>query len=123
MNPVPLFTLCQADSDVKAILGEIPTRVYPFGQAPQGTTRPYATWQIISGSPYNQLADNAHTDSYSTQVDVYGETEAQALMAAKAIISATASEAYVLSYNSNGRDKETDDYYYSFDLGWIVTAE
>jgi hypothetical protein len=122
MNPIPLFTLCQADGEVKTRLGESPTRCYSFGHAPKDTALPYAVWQVVSGSPYNQLADNASTDSYTTQVDVYGETDSDALLAAKAIISATSEEAYVLSYNSNGRDNKTGDYYYSFDLGWIVTA-
>lgn len=122
MNPIPLFTLCQADGEVKTRLGESPIRCYPFGQAPKDTALPYAVWQLVSGSPYNQLTDNANTDNYTTQVDVYGETDSDALLAAKAIISATSEEAYVLSYNSNGRDNKTGDYYYSFDLGWIVTA-
>ncbi len=123
MNQIPIFNLCKASNELTTLLGENPTKVYPFGQAPQGVTLPYAVWQIVSGTPYNQLADDAQTDNYTTQVDVYGGSDEQACAAAKAIINATASEAYVLSYNGNGRDNETGDYYYSFDLGWIVTAE
>lgn len=122
MNQAPIFSVCVANGGVKAVLGSNPTRLYPAGQAPQGVIKPYATWQVISGNPLNYLAGAPDTDDYRLQVDVYANDPDTVNVVANAIMSAIQDQAYVLNYNGDGRDKETGDYYFGFDIGWIVTA-
>ncbi len=122
MNQAPLFIVCAANSGVKALLGSGPTRLYPAGQAPQGTLKPYATWQVVSGNPLNYLAGAPDTDDYRLQVDVYADDPDTVNQVANAIMTAIQDQAYVLNYNGDGRDKATGDFYFGFDIGWIVTA-
>ncbi|EPN30837.1 hypothetical protein A245_45243, partial [Pseudomonas syringae pv. actinidiae ICMP 19096] len=49
----PIFAVCAADPAVQALLGTSPTRLYPFGEAPEGVAKPYAVWQVIGGNPEN----------------------------------------------------------------------
>ncbi len=122
MNQAPIFTVCAANSAVKAVLGSNPTRIYPAGRAPQGVERPYATWKLVSGNPINYVAGAPDADDYRLQVDVYSDDEQSTNDAANAIMNAIQAQAYVLSYNGTGRDKDTADYYFGFDVGWIVTS-
>jgi len=122
MNQAPFFTICAGDDGVKAIFGELPTRIYPYGQADEGVTRPYATWQVISGNPENYLADASNLDDYQIQVNVYAESDTTVIAGANAIMQAIQEHAYVLNYNGDGRDAQTSDFYFSFDVGWIVTG-
>ncbi|MGL4711664.1 MAG: tail completion protein gp17, partial [Shewanella sp.] len=46
----PIFVVCRASTAVTDLLGTNPTRLYPFGQAPQNVAKPYAVWQVIGGS-------------------------------------------------------------------------
>ena len=48
MQP-PIFPVCAADPAVQALLGAGPTRLWPWGEAPQGVTLPYAVWRVIPG--------------------------------------------------------------------------
>jgi len=51
----PVFSTAVAASAVTALLGTNPTRLYLFGEAPQGVAKPYAVWQTVAGSPENYL--------------------------------------------------------------------
>lgn len=61
----PIFTLLSAAAGVTSIIGSSPCRAYPFGNAPDGVTKPYITWQNIGGSPENYLKDAPNIDRYS----------------------------------------------------------
>jgi len=109
----PLFKAAAASAEVKALLGSNPVRVYPFGEAEEGTALPYAAWQIISGSPENYL-------SGKPDVDVYGATAASTRAAATALRDALEGVAYLVAYNGENRDRDTKNYRVSFDLEWTV---
>lgn len=47
----PLFKVCSQDPGVTALLGTDPVRLYPWGEAPQGVAKPYATYQGAAGAP------------------------------------------------------------------------
>jgi len=70
----PIFAVCSSNPGVQAALGSSPCRVFMFGHAPQGTTKPYAVWQLIGGSPENYLATRPDADNWSLQIDVYATT-------------------------------------------------
>ena len=116
----PIFQVAAADPGVTALLGAAPTRLYPFGEAPQGVTYPYAVWQSAGGAPENFLAGRPDADSYTTQVDVYADTADSARKVAKALRDAVELVAHVVAWRGDSRDPETKKYRFSFDVAWIV---
>lgn len=116
----PLFITASSSPAVVGLLGVSPTRIYPFGEAPEKATRPYVVWQTVGGSPENYLDRRPDIDRFSTQIDVYAETATSALEVAKALIDAIEPHAYVTGYNGETRDTETKDYRYSFDVDWLT---
>ncbi|MBD1602248.1 DUF3168 domain-containing protein [Pseudomonas typographi] len=119
----PIFKVCAASPAVTALLGESPTRLYPFGEAPEKVTKPYAVWQVISGSPLNFVNGIPDTDRYGLQVDIYGDTGASVEAVATAIRTAIAKRAYVTAFNVEGKDPDTHSYRKSFDVGWLARAQ
>lgn len=103
------FQICFVSAPLKVLLGDSPMRVYGFGMAPQDVARPYVVWQPITGAPENNLSEPADSDSYSLQVDVYADTEAQAVQVAQALRDAVeeSGNAYVGTWNGLLRDTET----------------
>ncbi len=122
MNLAPIFTVCAASAAFKAVFGSSPVRLYPAGRAPQGVALPYASWQVISGEPLNYLDEVPSDDDYRLQVDVYAASYDAAFNGAQLLAATIQEEAYVLNYNSDGVDKDTENSFYSFDVGWIVTG-
>lgn len=120
MKYPPIFQVAAADSDVTALLGTNPTRLYLFGLAPDNPVGTYCVWQIIDGSPDNYLAGRPDVESHSLQIDVYALTAAEARAAGQALEYAVELSASVTSYNGESRDAETGRYRYSFSVDWIV---
>lgn len=116
----PIFQVCSASAAVTALLGVAPTRLYPFGEAPQGAVYPYAVWQAVGGGPENFLAGRPDADNYTTQVDVYADTAASAREVAKALRDAVERVAHVVAWRGESRDPESKKYRFSFDVAWIV---
>jgi hypothetical protein len=120
MMPTPIFEVCAAAPGVTALLGVQPTRLFPFGDAPEGMAKPYAVWQLITGSPENFLAGRPDLDSYTLQVDVYAVTAASARAVTVAISEAIELKAHVTRWGGETRDIETKLYRSSFDIDWLV---
>jgi hypothetical protein len=121
MSSAPIFSLCASSDAVTQLLGSHPTRLYPFGQAPQNVAKPYAVWQVIGGNPDNYMSDRPDTDMFSLQIDVYAESGSSATDVGDAIRFAIELDAYTTSYNGDSRDEQTGHYRHSFDVDWIVT--
>jgi hypothetical protein len=119
----PIFTTCSASPVVTAVLGSSPTRIYPFGEAPQNVAKPYAVWQTLSGSPENYLGRLPDIDLYIMQIDVYAATVTLAREAAEAIRDAVEPVAHVTSWNGEFRDSETNNYRVSFTVDWWVERD
>lgn len=120
MAAAPIFAVCAADPGVIALLGAGPTRLYPFGDAPEGVAKPYAVWQLVTGSPENYLAGRPDIDGYTLQVDVYASTAASARAVTTAISHAVELVAYVTRWGGETKDTETKLYRSSFDIDWLV---
>jgi len=116
----PIFAVCSSNPGVQAALGSSPCRVFMFGHAPQGTTKPYAVWQLIGGSPENYLATRPDADNWSLQIDVYATTGELARSAAQSIRDAIEPVSYVIGWRGESRDTETKNYRVSFDVDWIT---
>lgn len=116
----PVFRVAADSPAVLALLGENPTRLYPFGEARQNEPLPYAVWQLVSGFPENYLAARPDIDSFITQIDVYGRTAEAAREVAEALRDAFEPHAHVVSWRGESRDSETRNYRYSFDVEWFT---
>lgn len=121
MTP-PIVQACLQSQAVTALLGTgTDMRLYSFGEAEQGVAKPYAVWQIVSGSPENYLAGRPDLDSVTLQVDVYAATGDSARKVRDAIRDAVELDAYVTRWGVEGRDPETENYRASFDVDWWVS--
>jgi hypothetical protein len=119
----PIYATCAANAGVQAALGSNPVRLYPFGEAPQGVTKPYAVWQVVGGGPGNYINQVPDTDSYTVQIDVYATTVTSGRAAAEALRDAIEPVAHLTRYMGDSRDIETKNYRASFDVDWIVNRE
>lgn len=120
MPAAPIFRVSAADPGVQALLGVSPHRLYPFGEAPEGVAKPYAVWQLVTGSPENYLAGRPDMDGYTLQVDVYAESASAARAVTEALSHAIELQAYVTRWGGESKDTETKLYRSSFDIDWLV---
>lgn len=116
----PIFAACAAAPAVTALLGASPTRLYPFGEAPQGVAYPYAAWQTVGGAPENYLGDRPDLDSFALQVDVYADTAASARAVAIALRDAIEQHANITRWGGESKDPATGRYRVSFDVDWLT---
>lgn len=120
MKP-PVFPVLSADPGVQAVLtADGVTRIFPFGQAPEGVQDPYCVWQL-TGQPENYINNQRpNVDSYAVQFDVYATTAASVETAGDAIQAAIEGHkhATVSSYNGTTRDTATGRYRYSLTADW-----
>ncbi|WP_109512781.1 DUF3168 domain-containing protein [Pseudomonas ovata] len=117
----PIFSVCSTDPEVTALLGAgIDCRLYSFGEAPEGTLKPYVVWSLITGSPENYLAGRPDVDGFTLQVDVYAVTGGTIGAVTKAMRDAIEPHAYIVRWGATDRDPKTKDPHRSFDVDWIV---
>jgi hypothetical protein len=116
----PIFQVAAADPGVTALLGTDPVRLYPFGEAPEGTALPYAVWQLVSGSPENYLAGRPDMDGFTLQIDVYAAAGASARAVGEALRNAIELRAHITRWGGESKDKETGRYRLSFDVDWLT---
>lgn len=117
MNPA-VFPLLSASPAVRAALGTNPTRVYPWGLAPDNVTDPYCVWDYSAGAPNNFLGCRPNTDYFAVQFDVYGINEAPVLAAAKALRDALEPRYQISNWGGAGRDPKTLRYRFNFSVDW-----
>lgn len=113
-----LFPIVANDKACKEHLGSNPVRFFPFGFADQNTPKPFAVWQVVSGSPLNPMTCPPDRDNYIVQVDVYSTEAKTALSAAAAIRRALERFCYVRHWREQKIDPETKDYRVSFDISF-----
>lgn len=117
----PIFAICSANAGVQAVLGSNANcRLFPFGEAPQGESRPYAVWTEVTGLPENYLNQTPDIDSFTIQIDSYATSASGARSVAEAIRDAVEGYAHVTSWDGESRDPETNLYRYIFSVDWWV---
>lgn len=118
----PIYPVCLAYEPLRLLLndagGEL--KLYPFNEAPDGTTLPYATWQGIGGTPTNTLACNPDSDHWALQVDVWGATSAEVRAVVEQIRDAVQGVSYIVRWGTSKRDAETRAFGYDFDVEWFT---
>ena len=102
-----LFALVKASTACTQLLGTSPVRFFEFDQAPQLETKPYATFQHITGSPYNVLTGPAPADHITTQIDVWADSSTQCKAVANAIRSAIENDCHVTSWLGTSKEGDT----------------
>lgn len=69
---VPYVSPILATDAVKAFVGQLPnTRIYDFGDVPQGTALPYVTWSLVGNQPYEHVSGAPLADNSRIQIDCY----------------------------------------------------
>lgn len=118
---VPIFEICSRSPEVTALLGVgIDLRLYSFGRAPDDVRKPYAVWQVVSGSPENYLAGRPDADEFGLQIDVYADTGTEARQVRTALRDAIELRAHITRWGGESRDPTTKHFRTSFDVDWIV---
>lgn len=118
----PIFSICSIDAGVTALLGSNANcRLYPFGEAPQDDTRPYAVWQLITGLPENYLDKTPDIDNLGIQIDSYAVTGSDARDVAEKLRDAIEPYAHVTSWDGESRDPDTNLFRYIFSVDWWVS--
>jgi hypothetical protein len=112
---VPLIqAILQGAPGVRQVLGD-PIRVYPR-RAPAGIALPYATWEVVGGSPFAMLSEAPPADGWRVRLTVWGETVTQANGAAVSIREAVERQGSIESYNPTPDDDDTGQFGISFDV-------
>ena len=116
----PVFETCFASAPLRALIGTSPCRLYPFGHAPEKVQKPYAVWQLITGSPENYLKGPPDMDFASVQFDVYAGSTSAVQDVVEAIRDAIQGDCYVTRWGGHSRDPETLNYRSTFVADWFV---
>lgn len=118
----PVFTTLQASATVRGLLGARP-RVYRMGEAPQGDTKPYAVWLIVSGVPENTLSELPTIDRNSIQIDVYAKSDAECSEVATAVRDQMETVTHMTAFRVLPREDETRLYRISMDFDYFLPRE
>ncbi len=111
-----IFKVVANNNKCKELLGESPTRFYPHGIEHDET--PYAVYQVVAGSPENNLSHRPDCDSHVIQVDAYAKTYQQTLEIGVAIRDAIELNCHITSWRGIYRESETKLFRLSFDCRW-----
>lgn len=117
MASIPIYSVLRADATVRGLLGD---RIYGWGQAPEGVTRPYLVWQVLSGLPANNLSSAPGHDSRMIQVDIYATTSQSCEAVAIATRDVIEVEMNIIAWYGEGRDGPTDDYRFTYAVDWFT---
>ena len=116
MNP-PVFQALNV-SAVRAFVGT-PARIYQV-KAPQNVAKPYIVWQVVGGSPVNNLSDNPDMDNSRIRVWCYCD-EAAGTAAARNLALAVRAALEAVTHVTFG---PIDNYEVETSLYvWIMDAE
>ncbi|WP_159913031.1 DUF3168 domain-containing protein [Pantoea sp. 18069] len=117
----PIFEVVAVDAAVRAVLGAGPVRFYLFGMAPQNSPLPYAVWQVVGGSPENYLAGRPDADSFTLQVDAYGDDPLITRRIVEVLRDAIELHAHITLWLGESQDPATKRWRSSFRLDWITS--
>jgi hypothetical protein len=116
-----IFPIIKNSSACTALLGTNPVRFFPFGEAPEKSAYPYATYFVPTGEPQNQLSSTPDMDRLTTQIDIWAKSGESALGVATALRDALEPHGHMISINDMGRDSRTESYRYRLDFDFFTT--
>jgi len=115
MFPAVYRTL-RANSTVATTVGE---RIGRHGEIEQDASRPYITWQIVSGNPYTTLSETPRGDFTSVQIDIYHPTDEGVAALAVAVRAALDAAGVVNRVVLNLRERDTRLYRVGMEADFI----
>lgn len=115
----PVYALL---SGASAVTGIVADRIGAHGQVLPTETRPYVTWQMVSGAGELVLdKGRAPDDRVSVQVDCYHTSAAGLRALADAVRTALESDSYYTGLIADERDAETALYRLGMQFDFILT--
>lgn len=93
--------------NVAAVNAFVSGRIYGFGQAPQSPTKPYITWQVVSGVPSNYQGQAPSVDRQRIQVDIWSDDQQQTLDLGSAVRTELDKHGYQITQVGPQVDPET----------------
>jgi len=67
-----IYQILRANADVVTAVG---TRIYRHGSAPQDVVKPYITWFIASGIPYDNVSAAPCGDKDTIHIDCWSDSD------------------------------------------------
>lgn len=102
-----------------AVAAIVDTRIGRQGEVSQTEQRPYITWQIVTGQPYDNLSSAPGADFTTVQLDCYHATDAGAEQLAVAVRVALDSALICNRVVLNRRDPDTKLYRVGMEADFI----
>lgn len=118
LNP-PIFPILSVAPAVTAILGTSPTRIYPYGRAPQDVAKPYVVYSLLEGTPENYIGDLPDADTKYTQISIYAENPSSVDALFIAIRNALEPYCHMTGYRTLDREAQTDLYGVAMDFDYL----
>lgn len=113
----PVYQTLRANSAVIAIVGD---RIGRHGEVAQTETRPYITWQIVVGTPHDNLSSTPCSDFTTVQIDCYHATDSGVATLAGAVRDALDADRTINRVSVNNRDPDTKLYRVGLDADFIT---
>lgn len=113
----PVYQTLRANATVLATVAD---RIGRHGEIEQDATRPYITWQIVSGNPYDVLSSAPCADFTTVQIDIYSPTDAGAAALAVAVRDALDTALVVNRVVVNLREPDTRLYRVGMEADFIT---
>lgn len=102
-----------------AVAAIVETRIGRHGEVSQTEQRPYITWQIVTGQPYDNLSSAPAGDFTTVQLDCYHATDAGAEQLAVAVRAALDVALICNRVVLNTRDPDTKLYRVGMEADFI----
>lgn len=113
----PVFRTLTANSTVVAVVAD---RIGRHGVIQQDEKRPYITWQIVVGDPYDNLSSTPCGDFTTVQIDCYHPTDAGIQQLGVAVRAALDAAGVVNRVRLNNREPDTKLYRVGLDADFIT---
>lgn len=111
-----VYTTLRANATV---VSTVATRIYRHGSAPQDAVKPYITWSLIAGTPYDVINAAPCADRDLCQIDCWSETDTQVETLAYAVRAALDSVGISNRIVMNMRETDTKLYRISLEADFI----
>jgi hypothetical protein len=111
-----VYQILRANSTVASTVG---TRIYRHGSAPQDVAKPYITWSLSSGMPYDNVSAAPCADKDTVQIDCWSESDTGIETLAFAVRSALDSQVISNRMMLNTRETDTKLYRIALEADFI----
>lgn len=111
----PVYSTLRASSALVAVVGD---RIGRHGEIQQDASRPYITWQLVTGIPENELSDVPDTDMWQVQINCWHQTDAGVVELAKLVRDAVEPYAHVTGFPVDQREPDSRLYWIAIQTDW-----